>query len=126
MVHGIDQHILIYCVEGSGSAEIARKKYEIEPGSFIIIPAGDRHWYSASEENSWTIYWVHFNGAAHIKKISDLPGIEDPFYFSRMFNKLMGVSPNQYRVRKHLQEIKIGLSLRGLPSGMTMRLSMFI
>lgn len=242
-VHGIDQHILIYCVEGNGRAEIARKKYELEPGSFIIIPAGDQHWYSASEENSWTIYWVHFKGAdacalvsallekihhhhgsvafqerrislfediyaclergygsdnlsyaniclyhyiasfvyqdkfnlpdnrqggdavelsinymqqhlsrslsleelaasinfsashysaifrkktgfspieyfnhlkmqkacqyllyteLRIKEISDKLGIEDPFYFSRMFNKLMGMSPNQYRVRKHL------------------------
>jgi AraC-like DNA-binding protein len=241
--HGIDQYILIYCVEGRGTAEIARKKYELEPGSFIIIPAGEQHCYSASEENSWTIYWVHFKGAdartlvsalmdkfhhhqgavafqakrislfediyaclergygndnlsyanvclyhyiasfvyqdkfnltdnqqagdavelsinymqqhlacslsleeiaasinfsashysaifrkktgfspieyfnhlkiqkacqyliftdLRIKEISDKLGIEDPFYFSRMFNKLMGMSPNQYRVRKHL------------------------
>ncbi|HWB92374.1 MAG TPA: AraC family transcriptional regulator [Puia sp.] len=242
-VHGIDQYILIYCVEGRGNAEIAKKKYEIEPGSYVIIPAGDQHCYSASQENSWTIYWIHFKGsdarqlvsammekthhhqgavafqatriglfediyaclergygndnlsyaniclyhyiasfiyqdkfnlpdnrqasdpvelsinymqqhlsrlvsleelaasinfsASHysaifrkktgfspieyfnhlkiqkacqyllytelrIKEISDKLGIEDPFYFSRMFNKLMGMSPNQYRVRKHL------------------------
>ena len=242
-VHGVDQHILIYCVEGRGKAEVAKKKYELEPGSFIIIPAGQQHWYSASEEDYWTIYWVHFKGAGalqlvsalqektyhhhgsvpfqsgrinlfediyaclergygndnlcyanvclyhyvasfiyqdkfnltdnkqggdavelsinhmqqnlsrplslegiaasvnlsashysaifrkktgfapieyfnhlkvqkacqyllytelRIKEISDKLGIEDPFYFSRMFNKLMGMSPNQYRTKKHL------------------------
>jgi AraC-like DNA-binding protein len=242
-IHGIDQYILIYCVDGKGKAEISGKKYELGPGSVIIIPAGEQHCYSASEEDSWTIYWVHFKGAdagqlvsalmekthhhqgtvafqarrislfediyaclergygndnlayanvclyhyiasfvyqdkfnltdnrqagdavelsinymrqnldrlrsleeiaasvnfsashysamfrkktgfspieyfnhlkiqkacqylifteLRIKEISDKLGIEDPFYFSRMFNKLMGMSPNQYRVRKHL------------------------
>ncbi|HVS95503.1 MAG TPA: helix-turn-helix transcriptional regulator, partial [Puia sp.] len=37
-----------------------------------------------------------------IKEIACKLGFEDPFYFSRMFHKLMGMSPNQYRVRKHL------------------------
>ncbi|HEY4109109.1 AraC family transcriptional regulator [Puia sp.] len=241
--HGIDQHILIYCAEGRGNAVVSKKKYELEPGSFIIIPAGEQHSYSANEKDYWTIYWVHFKGsdaqrlvssllekthhhqgsaafeprrislfediyaclergygndnlcyanvclhhyiasfiyqdkfnltdnrqggdaveqsinfmrqnlgralsleelagavnfsASHysvifrkktgfspieyfnhlkvqkacqyllytelrIKEIADKLGIEDPFYFSRMFNKLMGMSPNQYRGRKHL------------------------
>ncbi|RED23867.1 AraC-like protein [Flavobacterium cutihirudinis] len=32
-----------------------------------------------------------------IKEIAELSGIEDPYYFSRVFNSLMGVSPTQYR-----------------------------
>jgi AraC-like DNA-binding protein len=35
-----------------------------------------------------------------VKEISERLGIEDPYYFSRMFNKLMGVSPNQYRTKR--------------------------
>jgi len=62
-VHGIDQHILIYCVEGHGRTEVDGKKYELGPGSFVIIPAGDAHRYSSDEENAWTIYWVHFKGS---------------------------------------------------------------
>lgn len=61
-LHGIDQHILIYCIEGKGSARIHKKDYELLPGSFIIIPAGSPHSYEADEKNSWTIYWVHFKG----------------------------------------------------------------
>lgn len=34
-----------------------------------------------------------------IKEIAELSGIEDPYYFSRVFNSLMGVSPTQYRSR---------------------------
>jgi AraC-like DNA-binding protein len=39
-----------------------------------------------------------------IKEIAELSGIEDPYYFSRVFNSLMGVSPTQYRLRFSLPE----------------------
>jgi len=61
-LHGIDQHILIYCMEGRGTAQIGKKKYPLTPDSFIIIPAGSPHSYSADEKDSWTIYWMHFKG----------------------------------------------------------------
>lgn len=61
-VHGIDQNILIYCVEGRGQVQIHKRKYTVQPGSFILIPAGEAHNYSASEDDSWTIYWIHFKG----------------------------------------------------------------
>ncbi|WP_201747897.1 AraC family transcriptional regulator [Chitinophaga vietnamensis] len=32
-----------------------------------------------------------------IKEVAAQLGIEDPYYFSRLFNKVMGLSPNQYR-----------------------------
>jgi len=70
--HGSDQHILIYCMEGSGQAEVSKKKYELHPGSFVIIPAGEQHCYSASEDNSWTIYWVHFKGSASQQLVATL------------------------------------------------------
>jgi len=35
-----------------------------------------------------------------IKEIADKLGIEDPYYFSRMFAKLMGQSPLQYRNKR--------------------------
>ncbi|MBX3255880.1 MAG: AraC family transcriptional regulator [Chitinophagaceae bacterium] len=36
-----------------------------------------------------------------IKEISQEVGIEDQYYFSRMFRKVMGMSPNEYRGRKN-------------------------
>lgn len=35
-----------------------------------------------------------------IKEISYKLGIEDPYYFSRMFTKVMGMSPNSYREKR--------------------------
>ena len=35
-----------------------------------------------------------------IKEISQELGIEDPYYFSRMFTKVMGMSPNEYREKR--------------------------
>lgn len=62
-MHGADQHILIYCHEGSGIVKIIETTYKIEAGDFFIIPARTTHMYVADEENPWTIYWIHFKGA---------------------------------------------------------------
>ncbi len=62
-LHGIDQHILIYCLEGKGRAQIGKQQYHLEPDNFVIIPAGTPHSYAADETDSWTIYWTHFKGA---------------------------------------------------------------
>jgi AraC-like DNA-binding protein len=61
-LHGSDQNILIYCVEGKGSATVNKKKYQLTPDSFLIIPANTAHRYAADENDSWTIYWLHFKG----------------------------------------------------------------
>jgi AraC-like DNA-binding protein len=34
-----------------------------------------------------------------IKDIALTYGIEDPYYFSRLFKKIMGISPSEYRNR---------------------------
>ena len=34
-----------------------------------------------------------------VKEIAGLLGVDDPYYFSRMFSRLMGTSPRQYRKR---------------------------
>ena len=66
--HGIGQHIIIYCVEGSGWIEINKRKVDILPSQFIAIPANTPHKYAANEKDPWTIYWIHFKGetAAYI------------------------------------------------------------
>jgi AraC family transcriptional regulator of arabinose operon len=34
-----------------------------------------------------------------VKETAASLGVEDPYYFSRMFSKLMGMSPVEYRKR---------------------------
>jgi len=59
---GIGQHILIYCIEGSGWVVIDKKRIEVGPSRFITIPANTAHKYGANEQDPWTIYWCHFKG----------------------------------------------------------------
>ncbi|MGE7774345.1 AraC family transcriptional regulator [Chitinophaga sp. NPDC101104] len=61
---GVDEHILIYCVDGKGSARFNRQTYSIAAGDFFVIPRNMAHAYKADEEDPWTIYWVHFVGSA--------------------------------------------------------------
>lgn len=62
-LHGSDQHIFIYCIEGRGSVTIGEDSYAIEAGDFFIVPKKVSHLYNASETNPWTIYWIHFTGS---------------------------------------------------------------
>ena len=70
--HGSDQHILIYCLEGKGHVQVQKNSYDLQPGSFIIIPAGAAHSYASAEEDSWTIYWIHFTGSQSKKMVETL------------------------------------------------------
>lgn len=37
-----------------------------------------------------------------VKEIAEQLGMEDPYYFSRMFTRLMGISPKEYRIKRHV------------------------
>lgn len=69
-IHGADQEILIYCQEGKGTITRNRKTDEIEAGDFFVIPARKAHVYMASEQNPWTIYWMHFTGKISSRIVS--------------------------------------------------------
>jgi len=59
---GSMQNILIYCVDGSGWISVDGKRSEISNDQYFIIPKNTPHSYAASDEDPWTIYWVHFAG----------------------------------------------------------------
>ena len=58
----IQEHILIYCIDGSGFIEVSDNRFEIVPNSFFVIEAGQTHSYGASDDSPWSIYWLHFGG----------------------------------------------------------------
>lgn len=58
----IDQHVLIYCVEGAGHYELDGHEYDVHRGEYFILPAGLPHAYTAAADTPWTIYWIHFKG----------------------------------------------------------------
>jgi len=71
----ISQYILIYCVRGMGWYTLGDNRYEVCENQYFILPAYRTHSYGSDENNPWTIFWVHFNGA-HAKIYSE--GAETP------------------------------------------------
>lgn len=61
-VIGINQYILIYCMDGEGWCVVDGMRYTIAANQFIILPAGIPHEYGTGKDNPWSIYWVHFKG----------------------------------------------------------------
>lgn len=60
---GIDQHILIFVVEGKGCIYTDGSRHYLTTGQYYIIPALHPHSYQADPDEPWSIYWVHFKGA---------------------------------------------------------------
>ena len=59
---GINEHILIYCIDGNGTIQIGEKMNQLVANSYFVIKAHEAHTYWASESSPWSIYWLHFGG----------------------------------------------------------------
>jgi AraC-like DNA-binding protein len=59
---GCPGHVLIVCLRGSGWAEAGGRRYNLERGDLVGLHAHHAHCYAASDEDPWSIAWVHFAG----------------------------------------------------------------
>jgi AraC-like DNA-binding protein len=76
------QFVLIYCIEGSGWFEIEGIRHKVAANHFFILPKDKAHSYGSNPNNSWTIYWMHFDG-------------EKAGFFSEGLDKPTRVSPEK-------------------------------
>ena len=60
--NGSEEHILIYCVDGNGWVETSEGRKQISKNMYFSIPTLLPHTYGTSQNNPWTIYWIHFSG----------------------------------------------------------------
>ncbi|MFB2580802.1 helix-turn-helix domain-containing protein [Herbiconiux sp. P15] len=68
--HGAAETIVILCVAGRGTVTVDGQSYELTPSSSAIIPPFTSHEYAASDDDPWTIWWMHVRGA----DVADLIG----------------------------------------------------
>lgn len=82
----IQEHVLIYCVEGAGWYQLGKNEYRVSANQFFILPAGIPHAYGADANQPWTIYWIHFTGehAAIYSQDANLPQDLNPSVHSRI------------------------------------------
>ncbi|UCS91759.1 AraC family transcriptional regulator [Echinicola marina] len=59
---GANENILIYCIEGKGTASINNEHFLINPHDYLIIPEGIPNSFAADEHLPWSIYWIHYKG----------------------------------------------------------------
>lgn len=60
--HAPRDHLLIYCVAGSGEAEMGGRRRLVRAGDLLLFREGVAHRYRARAGDPWTIYWVHLGG----------------------------------------------------------------
>ena len=59
---GLPENFLFYCIDGKGWYRIEDKQYEVKANEFFILPQNVSHAYGSSDEDPWSIYWIHFGG----------------------------------------------------------------
>lgn len=170
---GIEEYIFLYCMDGSGQITVEDRTYTLRGEEAFCIPRNRSHCYYASEEDPWSILWVHFKGEdtvhfpleegrymyrhldenlslgalseefelsksylnlifqkatghtpmdffqelkmkeackllrsteLYIYQIGQRLGYQDPYYFSRIFRKVVGVSPTEYQEKGREQQ----------------------
>jgi AraC family transcriptional regulator of arabinose operon len=79
---GLPENFLFYCVDGYGWYTLGDKKVEVSPNQFFILPQNVEHAYGSSEENPWSIYWIHFGGELlpHLNAMHAVQKHFKPFY----------------------------------------------
>ena len=73
---GIDEYILIYCVEGNGFFTANGITHQIQKSDLMFCDKNTPHSYGNKKDSAWSILWVHFTGEINwflnsYKKISN-------------------------------------------------------
>ena len=59
-----DDNLLLYCTAGRGYLRAGNWSSVVVPGNIMLLPQGLKHAYFADENDPWSLYWVHFQGAS--------------------------------------------------------------
>ena len=89
-VQGCKQFIFIYCSEGAGWFKTNDREYSVSANDFFILPPNIPHSYGTSENNPWSIYWLHFKGqnAQYISQKINVISKIDPVRFGTVDDRI--------------------------------------
>jgi len=91
--------VFIYCVGGSGWAELAGRLYAVRAGDFLALAPAVPHAFGAHASNPWTIHWARAAGAGVHEYLAALGVsterpllcIGEELQVARLFNELRKV-----------------------------------
>ncbi len=58
----LNEYQCVYVTKGHGVFETMGQRFEVLPGSIILVFPGVRHFYKPDFDTGWTEYWVGFKG----------------------------------------------------------------
>ncbi|MGN0834188.1 MAG: helix-turn-helix domain-containing protein [Kiritimatiellia bacterium] len=90
----LNEYQLVYIDRGEGVAQFGSRRYEIRPGSLMVLMPNAWHRYRPSRDTGWSSAWLGFRGAIADKLFS-------PQYFARTGEVLDLSDLPSFRVRFH-------------------------
>ena len=58
----LNEYQIVYVTAGRGVFETRGRRFEVTPGSILLVFPGVRHFYKPDLETGWTEHWVGFRG----------------------------------------------------------------
>ncbi|MGL6175319.1 MAG: helix-turn-helix domain-containing protein [Cellulosilyticaceae bacterium] len=78
---GIDEYILIYCIDGQGWLGASTPTYTVNKGDIVLVKPHTIHTYGACPSSPWSILWIHFTGSnAHA--LTNHFRLQDPYFIT--------------------------------------------
>jgi len=103
--NGVNENVLIYCINGKGWFSVNNKKQKVSENQFFILEKDVPHEYGADRQSPWSFYWVHFMG-------------EKTSIFSSIFNQVFDIATvEEHRIQERIsifeeiyQNLELGYS----------------
>ena len=84
---GIDTSQLIYCYDGAGYYLVGNGEGGVvNPGQLVILPPGKPHSYASTDDNPWSIFWIHVKGK-YLDSFSSAWPLPEAVHISEIYNK---------------------------------------
>ncbi|MCX6873497.1 MAG: AraC family transcriptional regulator [Verrucomicrobia bacterium] len=112
----LPEGVLIYCVDGKGYYQADDRDWLIGAGDLLYAPPNTHHLYWADGRHPWSKQVTGNSPAAwfiqrkiqracalltipniRVKEVATRLSYEDPLYFSKVFKRVVGMSPEDYR-----------------------------
>lgn len=108
----LNEYQIIYITKGYGEFTSGDKKYNVIPGSILLLFPGVRHSYKPKFEVGWTEYWVGFQGSYFKNLIEEgVISIRKPIYYIGYHHTLLSLFLSifdEVKRQKPLYQFRIG------------------
>lgn len=89
--HGCAETVVLLCIAGRGTVTIAGEVHPLTASTSIAIPAGAPHIYEASEDDPWTIWWLHVRGTDAAELTAQTLGRQSPVTRLRAMDRVVAL-----------------------------------